>query len=126
MRNIYALLSLSNPELIASYKDRIKDHEIVAAKLIATTHSNCGSVEITNIDNKQYLFNLDLMTRVYQSKGNWIWVKQVNVVFPESLLFSLSINPRVIDMPYSSNQICAHWLFKNFTLELNQFLDCYL
>ena len=125
-RNIYALFSLCNPELIEHFKTHIPNSDMVAAKLIANKHKHDATVCIYNIDNKKYWFELDLETRVYASKGNWIWVKQIDVHFPSEHLLSISIKPRIMDLPYTNKNICAHWLFKNTTHELKNFFDDYI
>ena len=126
VRNAYALFTLCNPELIRPFISRIPSHEIVAAKLITSTHNHTASVCINSIEDEQYKFNLDLESRTYQSKGDWIWVKQIDIYFPNTALLNINIDPRVIDLPYKNNNICAHWLFKNVTQELYRALDYYL
>jgi len=124
--NLYALFSLSNPELINAFRNRIVNHEKVAAKLVATTHYSSGAVSITTIENKQYHFPLDLTSRTYHSKCNWIWVAQIDISFPSEQLITLSIDPRVIDIPYIGSKVCAHWLFKDVYTELSEQLNNYL
>ncbi len=126
LRNTYALFTLCNPELIEPFSSRIPNHEIVAAKLITSTHNHAASVCINSIEDEQYQFKLDLESRTYLSKGDWIWVKQIEIYFPNTVLLNINIKPRVIDLPYINNNICAHWLFKNVADELSQMLDCYL
>jgi len=126
VRNTYALFTLCNPELVKPFISRIPNHEIVAAKLITSTHNHAASIRISSIEDEQHEFNLDLESRTYQSKGDWIWVKQIDIYFPNTALFNINIKPRVIDLPYINNSICAHWLFKNVAQELNQALDYHL
>ncbi len=125
LRNIYALLSSCNPNLIATYQERIPDHYKVAAKLITSVNKNSASICIYSIDDKHYQFRLDLESRNYWSKGNWIWIKQIDINYPEEFLFSITLNPRVIDIPYSNNDICAHWLFRYIAEEVYQTLNTY-
>ena len=124
--NLYALFSLSNPELINAFRNRIVSHEMVAAKLVAATYFSSGTVCITTIEKKQYHFPLDLISRTYQSKGNWIWIAQIDISFPSEPLITLAIDPRVIDIPYIGNKVCAHWLFKDVSIELSEQLNNYL
>lgn len=126
LRNIYALFALSNPEILEPFKARIPEHEIVAARLISCAHHLDASIRIKNIDDEQSKFKLDLESRIYQSKGNWIWVEQLDIYFPETILLTISISPRVLDLPYTNNNICAHWLFRNIAQELNKLLNTYL
>ena len=123
IRDLYALLSLSNPDLIHLYKSRIAKHSIVAAKLVASNQQHQATTIITSVDNKEYRFALDLNSRTYRSKGNWIWVTHISITYPNEILLSMSISPRVIDIPYTGSKICAHWLFRNFEKELNEILN---
>jgi hypothetical protein len=123
IRDLYALLSLSNPDLIQPYKSRIANQHIVAAKLVAANHCYDATTVITSIDNKQYRYTLNLNSRTYQSKGDWIWVAQIEIFYPREALIYMPINPRVIDIPYTGNKICAHWLFKSIDEELNEKLN---
>ncbi len=122
IRNLYALLSLSNPDLIHPYTSHIAKQHIVAAKLVATNHMQAATIIITTVDNKEYRFALNLNSRTYQSKGDWNWVSHIEVIYPNETLISMSINPRVIDIPYTGSKICAHWLFRNIEKELNEML----
>jgi hypothetical protein len=122
IRDLYALLSLSNPDLIQPYTSRIASQHIVAAKLTAASHNTAMST-IISIDNKEYRFALDLASRTYRSKGDWIWVTQIEISYPNEILISMTINPRVIDIPYAGGMICAHWLFRNIEKELNETLS---
>jgi hypothetical protein len=123
IRDLYALLSLSNPDLIQPHKSRIAKQHIVAAKLVAANHTYVATTIITSVDDKQYRFVLDLNSRIYQSKGDWIWATQIAVIYPKRTLISISIDPRVIDIPYTGNKICAHWLFRNVDIEINEALS---
>ena len=123
IRDLYALLSLSNPDIIRPYCSRIAKHHIVAAKLVAANHTNSATTTITTVDNKTYSFELNLDSRTYQSKGDWIWVTCIEVNYPDGTLLSISINPRVIDIPYTGSKICAHWLFRNINKELIETLE---
>lgn len=122
---IYALLMLTNPEFMNMYKLRVARHELVAAKLISHKHHD-ASAYITCLDNNEYKFKLDLDSRTHQSKGNWVWVKQVKVLYPIEPVFNLIINPRVIDLPYTSSKLCAHWLLRDICNELHKLLNSYL
>lgn len=126
IRDLYALLSLSNPDLINLYKSRVAKQSIVAAKLVASNQKYQANTIITTVDNKDYEFALDLNSRTYRSKGNWIWVTHIEVTYPNETLLSMQINPRVIDIPYTGSKICAHWLFRNFEKELNETLESQL
>jgi len=126
LRNIIALFSLSNPDLIESMKHKVAESEFVAANLITSIHSNDASAYIKAVVDQHYQFNLDLKSRIYQSKGDWVWVKQVDIYFPQKTLLSLSIKPRVIDLPYTNNRLCAHWLFRNISNELHSAISSYL
>ncbi len=126
LRNIYAFFSLCNPELLVTINPGIPESDLVAAKLITSLHKDEAKICINTIEDNHYQFDLDLSSRIYQSKGNWIWVKEIEVQFPKEYLFDLTLNPRVIDLPYSNKCLCAHWLFKNMTEELTQLLDNYL
>ncbi|MFK7795398.1 MAG: hypothetical protein AB8B89_08620 [Gammaproteobacteria bacterium] len=123
IRDLYALLSLSNPDLIHLYKSRIAKHSIVAAKLVASNPKYQATTIITTVDNRGYEFTLDLYSRTYRSKGNWIWATHIEVNYPYETLLSIQISPRVIDLPYTECKICAHWLFRNFEKELNEALN---
>ena len=122
IRDLYALLSLCNPELIKPFQSKIAKQHIVSAKLIAALHTN-ATIIITSVDNKEYEFPLNLNSRIYQSKGDWIWVSQIEVIYPTDTVISISIYPRVIDIPYTKNSVCAYWLFKNINKELIETLN---
>lgn len=126
LRNLHALLSQSNPELIKQFQNHMPDHEVIAAKLISASHLYSTTVAVTTIGENTYEFLLNLNSKIYQSKSNWIWINHLEVVAPHMSILKLSINPRVIDMPYSGNQICAYWLFKNFHMEIKEHLSTYL
>ena len=123
IRDLYALLSLSNSGLIQPYKSRIDKQHIVAAKLVAANHNYAASTIITSVENKEYRFSLDLNSTTYRSKGDWIWISQIEIIYPNKSLLNISLNPRVIDIPYTGTKICAHWLFRNVAKELNEALD---
>ena len=125
-RNIYALFSMCNPELLEQYKTRFSNSDKVAARLIANKHKFDASVCVRNIENQKHWFKLDLATKIYRSKGDWIWVKQIDIHFPKESLICINFNPRVLDLPYINNNICAHWLFKTISQELSEQLDVYL
>ncbi len=126
IRDLYAFFNLSHPDLISTYKSRISNQDIVAAKLVASSNTNNASTKITSIDNKDYTFPLDLDSRHHQSKGNWIWVTQIDIIFPETLLISIPVNTQIIDIPYSNNNVCAHWLIRNVALEIKEILNHHL
>jgi hypothetical protein len=123
IRDLYALFSLSNPGLIQPYKSRIAPQHIVAAKLVAAIHTFDAATTITTIDNNKYSFALDLTCRTYQSKGNWIWITQIEIIYPEKLLMTIPVSARVIDIPYAGSKICAHWLFRSIDIELSETLN---
>lgn len=124
--NILALFSLCSPELIEQLTAQVEDSELVAAHLISNLHKDSASICIKSIDDIDYKFNLDLTCKDYKSKGDWLWVKQIDVYFPQELLFSMFIQPKIVDLPYVNQCLCAHWLFKNINQELNQLLESYL
>ena len=126
IRDLYAFFNLSHPELISIYKSRIANQDIVAAKLVASSYTNSASTKITTINNKDYIFPLDLDSRNHQSKGNWIWVTQIDILFPETLLISIPVNTQIIDIPYSNNNVCAHWLIRNVASEVKEILNNHL
>lgn len=126
LKNILAIFSLSNPELIEALTHKAADSELVAAKLISSVHKDDVCVGIKAVDHQQYQFDLDLSSRVYQSKGNWIWVNQIDIYFCQKKLLNVIIKPRVIDLPYTNNRLCAHWLFKNIADELKSLINNYL
>ncbi|MDW3094330.1 MAG: hypothetical protein R8G33_01525 [Gammaproteobacteria bacterium] len=126
IHNLYAFFNLSHPELIRAYQNHITNQDIVAAKLVASSHVNNASTKITTIDNIDYIFPLDLTSRNHQSKGNWIWVTQIDILFPEKLLISVPINAQIFDIPYSHNKVCAHWLVRNVASEIKEILNSHL
>ncbi len=126
IRYLYALFNQSNPELINPYQAHIDSQHIVAAKLIAATYAFSTTTIITNIDNKEYIFPLNLTSRTHQSKGDWIWVTQIEIFYPEQSLITMTINTRVVDIPYTGSKVCAHWLFRNIRPEINEALSHYL
>ena len=123
---VYALLSKSNPELLEEINLETKNNILVAANLIANNCSDMPLVELNNIEGQVHRYFLNLDSRAYRSKGDWIWINELKVYFPRELLFCIQINPRVIDIPYTNNSVCAHWLFKHLHTDiLNQFQTTY-
>ncbi len=123
IRDLYALLSLSNPDLIQPYKSHMTKQDIVAAKLIAANHAYDATTTITSIDGKEYKFAMDLNSITHQSKDDLIWVTHIEVIHLSETLVSISINPRMIDIPYTGNKVCAHWLLRNINKEPNETLN---
>ena len=124
LRNIYALMHLCQPELINAQK--LSNSDKVAMKLICSTAIHHASVHIITVDEKEYHYELDVEGKIYQSKGNWLWIRNIDINFPEDYLLSIQINPRVIDLPYSHKKICAYWLFRNIQQEFKQTMNHYL
>lgn len=122
IRDLYALLSLCNPDLISPFRSKIAKQHIVSAKLVAAHHIE-ATTKLTAVDNKEYVLPLNLHSRIYQSKGDWVWVSQIQVIYPSDTIISMPINPRVIDIPYTGSSVCAHWLFKNINKELTEELS---
>tara|TARA_R110002096_G_scaffold156517_1_gene321137 strand:+ start:1077 stop:1481 length:405 start_codon:yes stop_codon:yes gene_type:complete len=126
VRDLYALLSLSNPDLIFPYNSCIATQIIVAAKIVASSHNDHATVAFTTIEESEYRFTLDLNSRTYHSKGNWIWITRIEVSYSSKVILTIPIKPRVIDIPYAGNRVCAHWLFKNIDEEINETLKTQL
>lgn len=120
IRDLYALFSLSNPELIQPLKSKIVQRDIVASKIISANNLTNAFVSITTIDEKKYHFMLDLAARIYQSKGDWIWATQIEIIYANKPLLHLVFTARVIDIPYAGSNICAHWLLRNVKFEINE------
>ncbi len=126
-RNIYALLLRCSPELIIYYQSRLPPHELVAGKLINSATLSQTTICVTGIDDKNYNFDLDINSQLYQSKGNWIWIKHIAIYMHTTRLFSIPIvKPRVIDLPYNQHRVCAHQLFKDIADELRPVVDAHL
>ena len=115
---VYALLSKTNPDILEEIKLEAKKEILVAANLIATNNSVTPEIELNNIEGQAHRFCLNLDSRTYQSKGNWMWVNQLKVYFPSDLLLNIQLKPRVIDIPYTNNFVCAHWLFKHLHTDI--------
>lgn len=126
-RNIYALLLKCNPEMTIRYLSRLPVHELVAGKLINSATLSQATICVTGIDDINYNLDLDIDSQLYQSKGNWIWVKDIAIYMHKKRLFDVPITkPRVIDLPYHQHRVCAHQLFKDIAGELQPVLDEYL
>ena len=123
LKHLYALLSVSNADLEATLKPKISQHDLVAAKLINSNNNLEPTIAITSIQNSRHIFKLDIQSKIYTSKGNWLWVKQFELHSADLNILTLTTNPRVIDIPYHGNNICAFWFFKNFYKELSEFIE---
>ena len=122
---VYALLSQTNPEILEDINLDISQENLVAANLIATNNLEQSEIEIENVEGQIHHFYLDLSSRIFQSKGNWMWINKLKVYFPTNLLLDVNIKPRVIDIPYTdnSNSVCAHWLFKHLRNDINNYFQ---
>ena len=126
LKHLYALLSASNSELATNLKPKIAQHDRVAAKLIISNTNQKPTIAITTIEDSRHTFKLDFQSKIYTSKGNWLWVRQIEILNTDVNILSLSFNPRVIDIPYYKNNICAFWFFKYFNKEISEYINCYL
>lgn len=125
-RYLFTLLSQSNADLAKPLEEKLPQHERVAAQLIVSNKMLEFTTCVTSVDGKNYFFSLDKSSRIFQSKGNWIWVACLEIYADKNLILSLPIQSRVIDIPYSQHAVCAHWLFRNIKRELMDHFNLYL
>ncbi len=123
LSRIYALFCQSNPDLIRQIHYEFSRPVIVAASLISSTASSRYAATITSESETKLRFSLDLDTKDHQSKGNWIWVTQLDLYYAEDNLLSIATKRRVIDIPYCGTLVSAYWLFKNFYPEFLEYFN---
>ena len=114
LSRIYLLLRETYPTVLEGLEYEFPNQAIVAANLLQATKNDEFTCRITSDSNSQFNFCLDLVTRSGESKGNWIWVKKVQISSGDHLLVSITMNKRVIDIPYCKNNVSAFSLLKNF------------
>ncbi len=125
LRNNYAIFCQSNIDIAEKFKPHLSQHEQIAATLLIANNQFKPQIKITTTENQQYNFSLDLRSRVYQSKGNWLWVKQFELINSETCFLTFTIKPRVMDIPYINSKVCAHWLFRNTDKEIIEKMNTY-
>ena len=123
LSRLYALLYLSSPELIKRLHFEFPKQAIVAANITTASDADKYVAAITSASKTKYEFSLDLQSKTHQSKGNWIWITQLEIYCAEYQILSFTIKKRVIDIPYHGESISAYWLLKNFYPELLDFLN---
>ncbi|MEM8843783.1 MAG: hypothetical protein AAGB35_01960 [Pseudomonadota bacterium] len=124
--SVYALLVQTSPEILKSIDFNVSRDVLVAANLIATSNKELAAIELTNLEDNIHHFYLNLDSKIFQSKGNWVWVKELKIYYPRDLLINVNIRPRIIDIPYTNNFVCAHWLFKHLRSDIVNYLETYL
>ena len=125
-RYLFALLGQSNADLAKPLEKKLPEHERVAAQLMIANTELKFTTCVTSIDGKEYIFLLNKDSKIHQSKGNWIWVSNVEIYADDISILTLSIQPRVIDIPYTQQKVCAHWLFRNLEKELKDYFNLHL
>jgi hypothetical protein len=116
---LYALISQTNPEILAEIKIRATKEVQVAAQLVKTNNIRPPNIILVNNEGTGHQFYLDTLSKTMRSKGNWMWVKQLQVYYPTELLLDIQLMPRVIDIPYASgNYVCGHSLFKHLRADI--------
>lgn len=124
-RHLYALFNASNPDLAEALRPKIAKHDLVAANIISSNSNLKPGLVITTVQNSRHSFQLDFHSRTYTSKGNWLWINQFDINISDNNILTLIINPRVIDIPYHGENICAFWFFKNFYSEIFEYIENY-
>jgi hypothetical protein len=121
---VYALLIDTYPEILSEIKFEESKEIQVAAQLIRTNTAENPKISVETIEGQLHEFNLNLSSRTLHSKGNWMWIKQLNIYYPSNLLLAVQLKPRIIDIPYASNNsVCAYWLFKHLYTDLIDHLN---
>ena len=111
---LYALFSSSNSALAKLLEPKVAQHELVAADLMTSNLRLQPKINISTAQNSQYSFRLDCLSKNYISRGNWLWINQFNIYSSNNEIMTLTMNPKIVDIPYSGDDICAFWFFKNF------------
>lgn len=112
--SVYALLSQTNPDILTEIHFKTTKNILVAAQLIKTNSNATPQIFLHNNEGTRHQFDLDISSSTFISKGNWMWVKQVEIYYPAELVLDIQVNPRVIDIPYAyGNRVCAHWLIRH-------------
>lgn len=119
LSKLYALLVFSSPAILPSFTTMFTSEIKVAARILSSGNiKEKYSIVITDDSNKKHSFIVDPDPKQYQSKGNWLWVTQVDLHYLKEPILSINIKKNVIDIPYSGNCINAFWLLKNIEREL--------
>ena len=122
---LYALFSSSNSALAKLLEPKVAQHELVAADLMTSNLRLQPKINISTAQNSQYSFRLDCLSKNYISRGNWLWINQFNIYSSNNEIMTLTMNPKIVDIPYSGDDICAFWFFKNFYDELSEYIKNY-
>lgn len=118
LSRVYLLLSESYPEVLKKLDYDFPNQAVVAANLLQPTQEDEFVCKIISASNSKFCFMLDLTAKIGRSKGDWIWINEVNIDSGDVTLLSFPIVKRVVDIPYFGKKVSAHCLFKNFQPEL--------
>ena len=118
LSRVYLLLNESCPEALNSLDYDFPNQAVVAANLLQPVQKDEFVCEIISASNSKFSFMLDLSAKTGRSKGDWIWINEVNIDSGDVTLLSFPIVKRVVDIPYHKKKVSAHCLFKNFLPEL--------
>ena len=118
LSRVYLLLNESYPEVLKKLDYDFPNQAVVAANLLQPDQENGFACKIVSESNSEFCFPLDLTAKTGHSKGDWIWINEVNIDSGDVHLLSFPVRKRVIDIPYCKKKVSAHCLFKNFLPEL--------
>ncbi len=118
LSRVYLLLNESYPEALDKLDYDFPNQAVVAANLLHPSQEAEFSCKIISASNSEFCFILDLSARTGRSKGDWIWIKEINIESGDLSLLSFPVAKRVVDIPYYKKKVSAHCLIKNFLPEL--------
>lgn len=114
LSRMYAFLRLSSPGTLSQFTCLFSTEVQVAASLLSSTNLNERySIIITDTSDNKHAFIIDTDSQKYQSKGNWLWVTQIDFYYQKEQMFTLAMHKNIIDIPYSGKYINAFWLLKD-------------
>jgi hypothetical protein len=130
LSRVYALLRFSSPDTASRFTNLFTNEAQVAASLLTSANLfEKYSITITDNSDDKHSFIIDTDSKKYQSKGNWLWVTRIDFYYAEEIIFSISMNKNIIDIPYSGKYINAYWLLKDLdeavVAELTKIKDLY-
>lgn len=119
LSRVYALLRFSSPDTLPMFTSMFTTEAQVAGRLLSSGNiAEKYSIIITDNSDNKHAFIIDPDSQKYQSKGNWLWVTNIDFYYQKEHIITLTMNKNVIDIPYSGNCINAYWLLKDLDQQL--------
>lgn len=114
LSRVYALLRSSSPNTVSQFTNLFTNEVQVAASLLSSANLiEKYSIIITDTSGNKHSFFIDTNSHQHQSKGNWLWVKNIDFYYQNEIIFTIKMNNNIIDIPYSGKYVNAYWLLKD-------------